>query len=498
VRPCLLICLVACQEYSYTSNVRTDVFQQNRVNAVDLLIVIDNSCSMVEEQENLAENFDALIENFQEAEVDWRLAVTTTDTEVERYRGRLMRGDDEIVLRGTSGEIDRVAYDRTWPFEAGTSLQLDGLTLDRASNDVLERWCPGSTPGIRNPGCDGTPTTPGQGADTGLRPPVSGDLVITEIMAQSAGPDSRCEWFELTSNTPDSLDLSGVEILDDGWNAVTIADGTHLGPWEVWVVGRSLTDNCDTPVDLAFATGLTLNDNRAVIGPDTPDAGEIFGEAVAQGTIGAGIEMGLEAARLVFEEPAYTEQNDAWLRDEANLSILFVSDEDDLSPRPAAEYIRIFTDLKGDQAYRDRRMVNLSAVVADVPPPRDDLPSCSTDNGLGWYGERYLEVAAETEGLIASICEEDFAPMVRDLGLTLSGLEAEFALSGFPRLSTLEVALYEDDENEAKVRDLVPDADYTYEPDGNLLRFDATQLPPSEMWITAVYEVLPDTAGGGR
>jgi len=493
-----LVGLVACQEYSYTSNVRTDVFQQNRVNAVDLLIVIDNSCSMVEEQENLAANFDALIENFQVAEVDWRLAVTTTDTEVERYRGRLMRGDDEIVIRGPAGEIDRVAYDRSWPFEPGTSLQLDGLSLDRASNDALASWCAGSTPGERNPGCEGASTDPGTGEDLGLRSPVVGDLVITEIMAQSAGPDSRCEWFELTSNTADTLDLSGVEIRDDGWNTVWIPAGTHLAPWAVFVVGRALTDNCDTPVDLAFETGLTLNDNRAVIGPDTPDAAEIFGEAVAQGTIGAGIEMGLEAARLVFEEPYYTEQNEAWLRDEATLSILFVSDEDDLSPRPAAEYVRAFTDLKGDQAYRDRRLVNLSAVVADLPPPRDDLPSCSTENGVGWYGERYLEVAAETDGLIASICEEDFAPLVRDLGLTLSGLEAEFALSGLPRLSTLEVALYEDDANDAKVRDLVADVDYHYEPDGNLLRFEADQLPPSEMWITAEYEVLPDSAGEVR
>ncbi len=488
----------ACQEYSYTSNVRTDVFQQNRVNAVDLLIVIDNSCSMVEEQDNLAVNFDALIQHFQEAEVDWRLAVTTTDVEVTRYRGRLMRGDDEIVIRGPFGEIDRVAYDRDWTFEAGISLQLDGANLDRAANDSVESWCAGSTPGERNPGCEDTPGPPTPGPDNGPRSPVSNDLVISEIMARSGGLDSRCEWFELTSNTADSLDLSGVEIFDDGRNYVTIDAGFTLEPYGVLVVGRELTDNCETPVDLAFSEGLSLNDDVAVIGPDTSDADELFSEAVAQGTIGAGIEMGLEAARLVFEEPHYTDENGAWLRDDANLSILFVSDEDDLSPRPAWEYVRYYTDLKGDQAYRDRRLVNLSAVVADVPPPRLDLPSCSTDNGLGWYGERYLEVAADTEGLISSICEEDFAPMVRDLGLTLSGLEVEFALSGYPNLSTLTVALYEDDENDAKVRDLEEVVDYTYVADGNLLRFTEEQVPASEMWIAAEYEVLPDSIGGGR
>lgn len=494
----MLTATPACQEYSYTSNIRTDVFQQKRVNAVDLLIVIDNSCSMVEEQDNLAVSFDALIQHFQEADVDWRLAVTTTDAEVTRYRGRLMRGDDEIVIRGLSGEIDRVAYDRDWAFEAGISLQLDGNDLDRAANDSVENWCAGSTPGQRNPGCDGEPADAISGADSGQRPPVSNDLVITEIMARSEGLDSRCEWFELTSNTPDTLDLSGLEIFDDGRNYVTIDAGTTLEPGGVLVIGRELTDNCETPVDIAFAEGLTLNDDVGVIGPDTPDADELFSEAVAQGTIGAGIEMGLEAARLVFEEPQYTDENDAWLRNDANLSILFVSDEDDLSPRPAWEYVRYYTDLKGDQAYRDRRMVNLSAVVADTPPPRDELPSCSNDNGVGWYGERYLEVAAETEGLISSICEEDFGPMVRDLGLTLSGLEVEFALSGFPNLSTLKVALYEDDANDAKVRDLEAVVDYTYVADGNYLFFSEEQVPPSEMWISAEYEVLPDSASPSR
>ena len=54
-RALLLLVWSGCQEYGYTSNVAVDVFQQRAVNAVDLLIVVDNSCSMVEEQDNLAQ-----------------------------------------------------------------------------------------------------------------------------------------------------------------------------------------------------------------------------------------------------------------------------------------------------------------------------------------------------------------------------------------------------------------------------------------------------------
>ena len=53
--------LLACSEYNYTSKVQKDVFQQARRNTVDVLLVVDDSCSMAEEQQKLSNNFDAFI-----------------------------------------------------------------------------------------------------------------------------------------------------------------------------------------------------------------------------------------------------------------------------------------------------------------------------------------------------------------------------------------------------------------------------------------------------
>ena len=94
---------------------------------------------------------------------------------------------------------------------------------------------------------------------------------------------------------------------------------------------------------------------------------------------GTGIEMGLEAARLTFlghplEPPRdeagvrpddidyYTEANGSWLRDGASLAILYVSDENDLSPYPVDAYVRWFNDLKGADGHRDEDLVTLSGV----------------------------------------------------------------------------------------------------------------------------------------
>ena len=42
--------LLGCTEYEYTSKLKKDVFQQSRKNTVDILLVVDDSCSMIEEQ----------------------------------------------------------------------------------------------------------------------------------------------------------------------------------------------------------------------------------------------------------------------------------------------------------------------------------------------------------------------------------------------------------------------------------------------------------------
>jgi hypothetical protein len=242
--------------------------------------------------------------------------------------------------------------------------------------------------------------------------------------------------------------------------------------------------------------------------PTTPEAEDIFVENVAQGTTGTGIEMGLEAARLTFlghplapplEESGardddiayYTEANGEWLRDGAALAVLFVSDENDLSPYPVDAYVRWFDSLKGDDGFRDDDLVTMSGVVAKEPPPNPDLPSCISANGEAYYGLRYIDAANETAGLTESICDEDWTGIVTRLGLTLSGLDLSFELSRWPNLDTLEVALYSSDSSDGFERDLVMDVDFTYDLACNRIVFDEDHVPPSEWYVVARYTAYP-------
>ncbi|MFK7929124.1 MAG: lamin tail domain-containing protein [Myxococcota bacterium] len=505
----------ACREDNFRELTEIDRFQQNRRNELDLLVVIDNSCSMREEQENVASNFDSLINVFSAAEVDWRIAVTTTDVESDRFRGLLLGGDDEIIVRGSSREIDRVEYDREWVFNEGVSLQLMPDKLSPTSNTSMANWCAAPTeytegamgsPGEWNPDCNGNAVAPPVAeTDEGPLLPTFGMLVITEIMANAKGKDSDCEWFELTNTTEDTLDMSEVTLSDEGNNLVAMPSTLTLEPYGVLVVGRSTdTDvNCGVPVDVAAAEGWSLQNRDPIISLETEDGDERFAEMVAQGTQGSGIEHGLEGARLVFEEPYYTEQNQAWLRDDAAFAILVVSDEDDVSPDSTYDYETYFKSLKPDsRAFRQDGWFRLNALVGTNPTESAFDVSCSSASGEAFYARRYIDMAARTGGLSESICADDFTPVLENLGLTISGLNLTFTLSKIPTPGSLEVKLFEDTTEDSFVRDLAEGTDFSFDIELNALIFDEDQLPPAEHYITAEYRPLargselPDQTGG--
>ena len=64
----------------------TDEFQQQTVEASDILFVVDDSCSMEDEQEELAANFDNFIQSFEGTNLDFHIGVV---------RGDLSPGDQE-------------------------------------------------------------------------------------------------------------------------------------------------------------------------------------------------------------------------------------------------------------------------------------------------------------------------------------------------------------------------------------------------------------------
>jgi len=145
----LLFALLACQDYSlngdgaqggkYNPPVLASEVQEDRVTqvpipAVDVLWVIDNSCSMEEEQAALRTNFGAFIRYFTDSGMDYHVGVVSTDMESRAQSGKLIRD-------GTSGsrfiDTSYSSDEAVASFRARATLGTDGSSDERGKDAVF-------------------------------------------------------------------------------------------------------------------------------------------------------------------------------------------------------------------------------------------------------------------------------------------------------------------------------------------------------------------------
>ena len=141
-------------------------------------------------------------------------------------------------------------------------------------------------------------------------------------------------------------------------------------------------------------------------------------------------EKGLEAAYLALSNPLIFGHNAGFLRQDAVLSIIFVSDEEDQSSNSVDFYINFFLSIKG---FRNTNLFTASSIVGDTPG------GCRGGAGNAQSGSRYNEVSNRTGGVFQSICTADWSRALEDLSTTAFGFKSRFFLTNQPVAGTLEV-----------------------------------------------------------
>ncbi len=220
--------------------------------------------------------------------------------------------------------------------------------------------------------------------------------------------------------------------------------------------------------NIAFAGKLQGNPRIIQAGPD---ARTQFAANVQVGIDGAGKEKGLEAAYMALSEPLLSGYNAGFLRHDAALAVIFVSDEDDKSFNVVNFFHRTFETLKG--AGNENRVVG-GAIVGD----RTD--GCSGAGGTAAPGERYHDLVQAMGGSVGSICEGDFSNTLNQLGLTVAGLDRRFSLSDeSPEVASIVVKV--DGVEVAENRD----TGWTFE-NGSIF-FSGSYVPPPKAVIEVSY-----------
>lgn len=175
----------------------------------------------------------------------------------------LINDDRDLFVRWGGLVVDAVTYTTTQP---GVARKLDDDALSASANDDEAVWCDAvapygsetnyGTPGAANPGC-GTCWAAGIWRDPVQ--PVTGDVVITEIMANPDAVDEASgSWFEIYAmRTVDLIDLS----YDSGGTpeslAVTACTALPAGTFAVFAGSASAASNGGIdPVTGTFAFAL--------------------------------------------------------------------------------------------------------------------------------------------------------------------------------------------------------------------------------------------------
>lgn len=190
-----------------------------------------------------------------------------------------------------------------------------------------------------------------------------------------------------------------------------------------WLEGESVSYHLGvTTTSVTTGVGGWLVGSPAWVANETPDALSQFKNNAKVGIAGAGVEQGLEAAfKLLAIE--MTEET-GFLRRDAKLALVFVSDEDDDSKRTIEEYATFYLAQKSGDANK----LLVHAVAGEVE---------NECEGLARPGTRYRELVDRLHGRFTSICEPSFAPALETIASDASGRER--LLAAKPDVSTISI-----------------------------------------------------------
>jgi hypothetical protein len=467
--------------------VQIDELKQKPAALVDILWVVDNSDSMVEEQQLLATNFERFISGL-------------------------------TLCQGTGVDNDLCDFDTRTCRGSGQPCNPPDYHIGVISTDITEA---------------------NQQID-------KGQLRLAGVCVPSSGATP-------TTQTPTYCQGSNAECTDPA------------NPF------------CDMNQAITFVT------------PTTPNAPAAFARIVDVGTAGGGRESGFTAASIAVGKGydrdammsvAMPSRNQGFLRTDASLFIIFVSDEEDQSFGEPTYYYRTFETLKGPG---NEGLVSLSSIVG--PPSTDasgtnpggcsapqfaapgtryvalsmysrglsgefrvcdgtrltcptgqacqapvpNLPGvcvpsgqCQVDQDCGNFkcgddigcvtcennacnlkGDLFLQLL-ERNGIFGSICDADYGRVLNALGFEAAGLSRKFELTKFPDCSKGVCCGVEDAEGNCDTPE-VPvcvrvngeviannrASGWVYEAGGNAVFFDGTFVPPTDADIQVSYRIAP-------
>ncbi|MGA9525362.1 MAG: hypothetical protein WBV82_28140, partial [Myxococcaceae bacterium] len=273
--------------------------------------------------------------------------------------------------------------------------------------------------------------------------------------------------------TPPRLDL--LFVIDDSPSmaAHQSSVASNLGEFLQYLVTRDLDFNiavitADPAEGGIFRSGPTHPE--AVLSALTPDLEAKFAAKIDVGTSGTGTPQCLAQALAALTPPVIGSQNAGFLRAEAGLSVICVTDSSDHSPLPVSDYVNAFRSIKvplGTSAFRFSAVGGFS-------------PSCPGDTGA------LADAIAQSGGDQANICDSDWHASLESWGTLAFGPRSNFFLTSVPDLTrgAIEVRI---DQQLVAPTSTRGDSVWTFDAISNAIIFAPMHVPPPGSTIEVRY-----------
>ncbi|MDZ4660317.1 MAG: hypothetical protein SGJ18_01725 [Pseudomonadota bacterium] len=209
----------------------------------------------------------------------------------------------------------------------------------------------------------------------------------------------------------------------------------------------------------------------------TPNINERLKEKLLLGADGSNVEKGLEAFRLAFTEPLVSDSNQGFLRSDAFLLVVILSNENDQSEAATKDYINFLENLKSPTSTRKRSwMMHFIGVTGAADE------NCKTFGDYKDVGARYMELVHLSEGVSSTICTANLKNVLNHVEKTLLTLLTEISLSRIPIVESLRVSFN---------RILIPNDPtngWTYNSQKNSIFFHGSFIPKSQTRIEIYFD----------
>ncbi len=233
----------------------------------------------------------------------------------------------------------------------------------------------------------------------------------------------------------------------------------------------------------ALGTGQegTFQGVPTVISNATPNFSNTFKANVLVGVFGDPSAKGLDAIHLSLSTALLNGANTGFLRSDAHLAVIILSDADDNnSSQTVASTVTFLNQLKPDKfdviTRTYKKNFTVSAVVVDTNNPGNAACPAPFENGV-----KFKAIAAATNGSVASICEANFATGLTSISQRIAEAITEIPLAREPSVSTIQIGF-----NGVNVPN-DPTHGFTYTASGNKVVFHGNWIPTDNTVISINY-----------